>query len=158
MCDFSSTTDYKILKLLNEQRKIGQYCDVTIKLNNNIQQWAHFCIIAPQSDFIGNKYFQQEKMQFSIHNPLEIEICNFNCEECLNDVIDYLYCNDVTIFDEHAEHIDHLCKILCIPNILKCSTTKDVDNLLEQPKNDDVFKVEEKHDHRLRNAGAFEYK
>lgn len=110
----------RILKILNEQRQTGQFCDVIIQLNNDFKVWAHFCVIAPQSDFIGNKYFVQEDMQFSIHNPMIIEVCAFACEECLRDVLDFMYCEDVTIFGaEHEDHVRHLGKLLSIQELNK---------------------------------------
>lgn len=112
----------KVLRKLNDQRKTGQFCDITIKLNNDFQVWAHFCVLAPQSDFVGDKYFLQKDMQFSIHNPLKIEIFNFECEECLCDLMDLVYCSEeVAIFGEHVEHMKNLTKMLSIhdQNILK---------------------------------------
>lgn len=109
----------RILRQLNEQRLTGQFCDVRIRLNNpDFQVWAHFCVIAPQSDFVGNKYFQQQDMQFSIHNPLTIRVCRFECEECLCDVLAYMYGEDVTILGaEHEQHIRHLGKLLSIQEL-----------------------------------------
>lgn len=112
----------KVLRILNDQRKTGQFCDITIKLSNDFQVWAHFCVLAPQSDFVGDKYFLQKDMQFSIHNPLKIEIFNYECEECLCDLMDLVYCNEeVVIFGEHEEHMKTLTKMLSIddPNMLK---------------------------------------
>lgn len=115
-----------VLRILNDQRKTGQFCDITIKLSNDFQIWAHFCVLAPQSDFIGDKYFLQKDMQFSIHNPLKIEIFNFNCEECLSDLLDLVYCEEVAIFGEHLEHMKNLTKMLSIhdTNILKSAISQ----------------------------------
>lgn len=114
------TSDNKILNILNEQRRTGQFCDVIIKLNTGFSMPCHFCVIASQSLFVGNKYFLQKDMQFSIHNPLTIEIYDFECEECLSYIIDFMYCSqDVTILGDHYEHIKLLIKILRIDNALE---------------------------------------
>lgn len=75
-------------------------------------------VIAPQSGFVGNKYFIQEAMQFSIHNPLIIEIINFECKECLCYILDYFYSNaDLEFMEEHEEHVKHLVKLLGVPEL-----------------------------------------
>lgn len=157
----------KILKILNEQRKTGHFCDVIIKLSNDFQMFAHFCVIAPQSDFVGNKYFVQADMQFSIHNPLQIEVCNFDCEECLCDVLAFMYCEDVTIFGaEHEEHCKHLGKMLSIQELVKVLHRDGVPacdnlNVSEEPvagiKPDIILQVEGKQIVKQRGSG-FQYK
>lgn len=154
----------KILKILNEQRKIGNFCDVIIKLSNDFQMFAHFCVIAPQSDFVGNKYFVQEDMQFSIHNPLQIEVCNFDCEECLSDVLAFMYCEDVTILgSEHEEHCKHLGKMLSIQELVKVLNRGGTigDTPIEEPIADDkpdiILQIEGKQSVKQRGTG-FQYK
>lgn len=125
----------RILRQLNEQRLTGQFCDVRIRLNNpDFQVWAHFCVIAPQSDFVGSKYFQQQDMQFSIHNPLTIRVCRFECEECLCDVLAYMYGEDVTILGaEHEQHIRHLGKLLSIQELTKLLNRAAVTAAADEP-------------------------
>ncbi len=120
LSDFESP-DNKILNILNEQRRTGQFCDVIIKLNTGFSMPCHFCVIASQSLFVGNKYFLQKDMQFSIHNPLTIEIYDFECEECLSYIIDFMYCSQdmQPILGDHYEHIKLLIKILRIDNALE---------------------------------------
>lgn len=97
--------------LLNKQRKSGRFCDVIVKLNSEFQLCAHFCVLADQSNFIGNKYFTEEA-HFSTKNPLTIEIMNFSCQDCLCDMLDYLYANDIVVSAEHRAHLKGLSKIL----------------------------------------------
>ena len=122
-------SENKIIKYLNDQRKTGQFCDIIIKLSNNFQVYGHFCVLAPQSDFVGNKYFTQETLQFSIHNPLKIEICNFDCDECLCDIVDFMYSENITIFGEHENHIKHLSKLLSVNDLL-AKTSEEKPNVI----------------------------
>lgn len=149
------TSANKILNILNEQRRTGQFCDVIIKLNTGFSMPCHFCVIASQSLFVGNKYFLQKDMQFSIHNPLTIEIYNFECEECLSYIIDFMYCSqDVTIYGDHSEHIKLLIKILRIDNAQELKQLFSVESEAVNAK-DIIFKVENKQ--RRINHG-FQYK
>lgn len=60
----------------------------------------------------------QETMQFSIHNPLIIEIINFDCKECLGFILDYLYSHRMVKYgEEHEEHLKHLTKLLIIQEL-----------------------------------------
>lgn len=150
------TTDDKILNILNEQRRTGQFCDVIIKLNSGYSVPCHFCIIASQSLFVGNKYFLQKDLQFSIHNPLKIEICNFDCEDCLGYVIDFMYCSqDFTFIGDHSEHIKLLIKILRIDDVPDLKQKFLEEEHVDTEGKDIIFKVENKQ--RRINHG-FQYK
>ncbi|XP_059618634.1 zinc finger protein 771 [Phlebotomus argentipes] len=106
----------RVSSLLNKQRKSGRYCDVIVKLNSEFQLCAHFCVLADQSNFVGNKYFTEEA-QFSTKNPLTIEIMNFSCQDCLCDMLDYLYANDIVVSAEHRTHLKGLSKILQVQEL-----------------------------------------
>lgn len=102
----------KILNYLNDQRKSGKFCDVIIKLHNEFSIRAHFCVVAPQSSFIGGDQFLQESCNFSIQNPLTIEILNFECNECLEVMFEFFYSNDISIMLEHKLHMKTLANML----------------------------------------------
>ncbi|GAB0099321.1 zinc finger and BTB domain-containing protein 24 [Sergentomyia squamirostris] len=106
----------RVSSLLNKQRKSGYLCDVIVKLNSQFQLCAHFCILADQSSFIGNKYFTEEA-QFSAKNPLTIEIMNFSCQDCLCDMLDYFYAKDIVVSTEHRPHLKVLSKILQVQDL-----------------------------------------
>lgn len=153
LSDFE-TSGNKILNILNEQRRTGQFCDVIFKLNTGFSIPCHFCVIAPQSLFVGNKYFLQKDMQFSIHNPLTIEICDFECEECLSYIIDFMYCSqDVTLLGDHYEHIKLLIKILRIDNALELKQLFAVQSEAVNTPEEIVMKVKQR-----RNNNGFQYK
>lgn len=101
-----------ILNNLNNQRKSGKFCDVIIKLHNEFSIHAHFCIVAQQSNFIGGEHFLQESWNFSIHNPLTIEILNFDCSDCLETMFEFFYSNDITISLDHKSHMKTLANML----------------------------------------------
>lgn len=123
----------KILNYLNEQRKNGKFCDVIIKLENTFAIYAHFCIIAPQSTFIGGEHFLQDSWNFSIQNPLTIEIKNFECSECLEVMFDFFYSNDISISLEHQMHMKVLGNKLGAVDILQI--LKDSNDEIEETVN-----------------------
>ncbi|XP_055681264.1 zinc finger protein 501 [Lutzomyia longipalpis] len=106
----------RVSSVLNKQRKSGRFCDVIVKLNSQFQLWGHFSVLADQSNFIGSKYFTNEA-QFSIKNPITIEIMNFSCQNCLCDMLDYLYANDIVVSAEHRTHLKALSKILQVQEL-----------------------------------------
>ena len=73
-------------------------------------------------------------MQFSIHNPLIIEIINFECKECLCYILDYFYSNgDLEFLEEHEEHVKHLVKLLVVPELASIFKESD-ESVKETPK------------------------
>lgn len=121
------TTENKLFNILNEQRKSGQFCDVIIKINSEIEMWAHFCVIAAQSTFVGNKYFvQQSSMQFSVFNPLKIEILNFECQQCLSLLLDFIYTKEIVVEKDHEEHIKLLSRIMELNDLQDVLFTEEV--------------------------------
>lgn len=159
MDELTSRED-RILKILNSQRKSGRFCDITLKLNNDFQVWAHFCVLAPQSNFVGDNYFLQKDMQFSIHNPLKIEIFNFDCEECLCDIMDFVYGDEMTeqsiISGEHEDHIQHLCKILSLQEVLGRLAKKKGEPAIQEIAKETVkFEVQDK---QQKKSAIFQYK
>lgn len=119
MSDSSQKITNKLIEMLNDQRKNAKYCDLIIKLNNDYQVYSHYCVIAPQSDFVGNNYFLHNNLKFSINNPLIIEIQNFDCYYCLELMFDFLYSNDIILSQEHEEHFQSLSKKLGVGDILQ---------------------------------------
>lgn len=117
----------KLFNILNEQRKSGQFCDVIIKINSDIEMWAHFCVIASQSTFVGNKYFvKQNSMQFSVFNPLKIEILKFECQQCLSSLLDFIYTKKIVVEKDHEEHIKLLSKIMELHDLQELLCTEEV--------------------------------
>ncbi|XP_075152511.1 uncharacterized protein LOC142226401 [Haematobia irritans] len=109
----------KVTNYLNDQRRQGQFCDLILELENGDSIFGHFCVVAAQSRFIGGPHFQQTNLHFSIHNPLKVQIKNFNCSECLQSIGDFFYEDMVTIVKEHIEHFKHLAKILVVGELMK---------------------------------------
>lgn len=97
-----------------------------------------------------------------------IEVCTFECEECLHDVLDFMYCEDVTIFGaDHEDHVRHLGKLLCIQELNKVlnrdadivtestrSATAPTDNGVDKP--DIILQVEGKQ--ITKHRSSFQYK
>lgn len=115
------TVENKVLKNLNDQRINGEFCDVIFKLKNyEYKVYGHFCVIAPQSTFVGGKYFVNSatNVRFSMYHPLIIEIFDFTCNECLQMMFDYMYSKDIIIPKEHEAHFLLLSKILEVPGLI----------------------------------------
>uniref|UniRef100_A0A1I8PCG4 Protein krueppel n=1 Tax=Stomoxys calcitrans TaxID=35570 RepID=A0A1I8PCG4_STOCA len=109
----------KVTNYLNDQRRQGQFCDLILELESGDSIYGHFCVVAAQSRFIGGPHFQQTTLHFSIHNPLKVQIKNFNCTECLQSIGDFFYEDMVTIVKEHIQHFKHLAKILVVGELMK---------------------------------------
>lgn len=148
----------KLGRILNEQRRTGQLCDVIIRLANGVQISGHFSVLAAQSDFVGSKYCLQKDLQFSIHYPLTIEVQQFECAECLGKTIDFMYSDDddevaISEDDEHASHVQHLARLLSITALMEKQREADVskdeaefepeaDELLAEPTNTETDNVD----------------
>lgn len=108
-----------IFKSMDTSVVCTSHFQTTIMVSNDV---VIIAVIAPQSGFVGNKYFVQETMQFSIHNPLIIEIINFDCSECLSLILDFMYTHEMfKCSEEHVEHIKHLVKLLSVSGLDTCS-------------------------------------
>lgn len=81
----------KLVSVLNDQRRTGHLCDVVIQLPNGSREWAHFCVLAAQCNLVRHQYVGPATMQFSMHQPLTIEVHQFDCAQCLEKAIDYIY-------------------------------------------------------------------
>lgn len=113
----------KVIQILNDQRRSGEFCDVIIKLVSGAREWAHYCVLAAQSNFVGNQYFRQSDLQFSMHHPITITVNDFDCGECLKRAIDYMYSDDDVFWmasemncrdDHHGPHMQRLGRLLSI--------------------------------------------
>lgn len=129
----------RLQRILTEQRRSGQFCDVILKLPNGRREWAHYCVLAAQSDFLGSTYFRQADMHFSMHRPMTIEVHDFDCGECLKRAIDSMYSDEddddgvgEEVADdaewnsaEHGSHIQHLGRLLRVEPLTKAMPAHD---------------------------------
>lgn len=132
---------------------VGKYCDVLIQLrsesstgdtlqatnanNRIISAAANFCVLAAHSTFIGDRFFLEGGVQFSIHKPLTIQLTGGAalCEECLRKAIDFVYDEPVELElgSGHAQHLRDLASTLgfeelrlAVENVLKLGDQTEV--------------------------------
>lgn len=83
-------------------------------------------------------------MQFSIHNPLIIEIINFDCKDCLGFILDYLYSHRLAKYgDEHEDHLKHLIKLLIVHELDEVFNHNDKESTGQKVNNADYLKMED---------------
>lgn len=65
----------KVTNYLNNQRQQGQFCDLILELDDCGESiFAHYCVVAAQSEFIGGFHLLQKTQPFSIQNPLKVNM------------------------------------------------------------------------------------
>lgn len=172
----------RLPEMLNQQRRHGshgRHCDVVLQLlaggadpSTRTTVPGHFCVLASHSSFIGDRFFADGNVPFSVHNPLVVELTAdaHQCEQCLRAVVDFAYDEPVHVQlgTGHVQHLRDLAAILGLADLLavlealaddgavKTTTTAAaaaavVDEQL-------VLQYEEVPEKLLSRAGAFQYK
>lgn len=123
-----SDHDTKILSLLREQRTQGLFTDVKIVSADTVF-WAHACVLAPFSSLISKIFYSKSEgseKKWSTQCPCTLTFPDNNvagnnlsrfCEECIQKVIDFIYCGQIKVDRNHAEHVQFVVKFLEIENL-----------------------------------------
>lgn len=155
----------------------GQFCDVLIQLRpasaNSACRFAaaaNFCVLAAQSTFIGDQFFVDGGVPFSIQTPLTIELAGdgHQCEECLLKAMDFVYDEPVQLElgSEHVEHLRGMASMLglaelwtALESVVQKNQEQQLEAALSAPVIDEiVLHFDEVPDKPLSRAGAFQYK
>lgn len=194
----------RLSALLNQQRRHGghgQYCDVVLQLlatttttgggddddeaphqrRRRTTVPANFCVLAARSSFIGDRYFADGNVPFSVHNPLVVELTadGHQCAQCLRSAVDFVYDEPVPVElgSAHVQHLRDLAAILglaellavlerladlkqtagvALPTAAAAAATTPAAAVADEPQL--VLQYEEVPEKLLSRAGAFQYK
>lgn len=114
-----------LLKNLNEQRKIGKYCDYTLKTEDNGNFPVHKCVLESTSPF----FYKMFNSQFNDKEKDTVVMRRCSTSEILDKIIEFMYTGEIEITFEEAKDILDASLFIGLNNLVNACTKVLLENV-----------------------------